>query len=92
MSKTTPAPRKPMDDPEELDTLGDLSALMAELDTSDSMGLTDSAVGLILDCVDETDSAVKAAQLEEEMVKSLAKLEKPVDDTPGEEPPPRARE
>ena len=89
-----PAPRQPMDDPEELNTLEDLSALMADLDASDSLGLSDSAVGLILGCVDETDSAVKAAQLEAEMVASISKLEKPAaspaspDADDGEEPPP----
>lgn len=56
------------------DTMAELAAMMAELDTHDSMNLTDSAVSMISGAASETDSAIMAAQLESEMVKSLGKL------------------
>jgi len=56
------------------DAMAELAQLMAELDTHDSMGLSDSAVGMILKTADETDSDIMTAQLEAEMVKSLDKL------------------
>jgi hypothetical protein len=55
--------------------LEEMAELMEELDTHDSMGLTDSAIDLILRCENETDSAIHAARLEDEMVKSLVQLE-----------------
>lgn len=86
---TPPAPQNSPDPLSDSRALEDMAEMLLELDTSDSLDLTDSAIGLILDCVDETDSAVRAAQLESEMIKSLNQLAEPNPAPPAN--PPKAR-
>lgn len=54
--------------------MAELAAMLFESSVHDSVSLTDSAINMITETADETDSAIRAAQLETEMIQSLGKL------------------